>query len=159
MVARVIANSPADQAGLRPGDIIRVVDGNAVPGAKALRYYVISRNPGDRLIFNILRETPDGIVSLRLTAILVSEPGTVAPRSTARPALPGGPAVTAEPPINNMPRYVDFIDPAEHAFSVRVPVGWMIGGRLVRYGPITLAVIVQALVLLHHKAASMIFYG
>jgi hypothetical protein len=145
MVARVIANSPADQAGLRPGDIIRVIDGRAVPDANALRSYVISRHPGDRLIFNILRETPNGIVSLQLTAILASELGAVAPAHTARPASPGSSAVTAKLPVSSTPRYIGFIDPAEHAFSAQVPVGWMIGGRLVRYGPITIAVIVQAL--------------
>jgi PDZ domain-containing protein len=145
MVARVIANSPADQAGLRPGDFIRVVNGHTVPSAKAFRYYVISRNPGDRLIFNVLRETPGGIASLQLMAILESEPGTVVPPSTAREASPGGPAVIAKPSVSSIPHYVSFIDPAEHAFRVRVPVGWMIGGRLVRYGPITIAPVVQAL--------------
>jgi hypothetical protein len=41
--------------------------------------------------------------------------------------------------------YQSYVDPAEHAFVDSVPSGWRIGGRLVRYGPITIAPFVQAM--------------
>jgi len=43
------------------------------------------------------------------------------------------------------PRYERYVDPAEHAFVDSVPAGWRIGGRLVRYGPITIAPFIQAM--------------
>ena len=42
-------------------------------------------------------------------------------------------------------RYVRYIDPAERAFTDQVPAGWRVGGRLVRYGPLTIAPFVQAM--------------
>ena len=38
-----------------------------------------------------------------------------------------------------------YVDPSEQAFSVQVPAGWSVGGRMVRYGPISIAPFVQAI--------------
>jgi hypothetical protein len=37
------------------------------------------------------------------------------------------------------------MDPAERAFTDEVPSGWRVGGRLVRYGPLSIAPFVQAM--------------
>lgn len=42
-------------------------------------------------------------------------------------------------------RYVRYADPAENAFTVQAPAGWRVGGRMVRYGPISIAPFVQAM--------------
>ena len=41
--------------------------------------------------------------------------------------------------------YIRYVDPAEQAFAVSVPAGWATGGRMVRYGPISIAPFVQAM--------------
>ena len=42
-------------------------------------------------------------------------------------------------------KYARYVDPAEHAFTVQAPIGWRVGGRMVRYGPISIAPFVQAM--------------
>ena len=42
-------------------------------------------------------------------------------------------------------QYLRYVDPAEHSFTVLAPVGWRVGGRMVRYGPISIAPFVQAM--------------
>ena len=46
---------------------------------------------------------------------------------------------------SNSTRYVRYVDPAESAFSDEVPEGWRVGGRMVRYGPVTIAPFIQAM--------------
>ncbi len=41
--------------------------------------------------------------------------------------------------------YRQYVDPAEHAFADMVPEGWRVGGRMVRYGPVTIAPFEQAM--------------
>jgi hypothetical protein len=41
--------------------------------------------------------------------------------------------------------YRQYVDPAEHAFTDLVPDGWRVGGRMVRYGPLSLAPFLQAM--------------
>ncbi|MBV8783807.1 MAG: hypothetical protein JOZ67_06460, partial [Gammaproteobacteria bacterium] len=41
--------------------------------------------------------------------------------------------------------YKLFVDPTEHAFTLEVPTAWRVYGAMVRYGPISLAPVVQAL--------------
>ncbi len=54
---------------------------------------------------------------------------------------------TVSPGVNspNSIRYVDYVDPAENAFTDQAPEGWRVGGRLVRYGPVTIAPFIQAM--------------
>jgi hypothetical protein len=41
--------------------------------------------------------------------------------------------------------YRQYTDPAERAFTNMVPDGWRVGGRMVRYGPVTIAPFEQAM--------------
>lgn len=65
-IAAVIADSPADKAGLQRGDVITAVDGAAVEDMKALLSAIRDKNVGDALTLSILREgaTQDVTVTL-----------------------------------------------------------------------------------------------
>jgi serine protease Do len=52
-VAQVVPGTPADKAGLEPGDVILQVDGKPVTTADALRKYIASKKPGDILRLDV----------------------------------------------------------------------------------------------------------
>ena len=52
-VAEVVQGSPADKAGLEPGDVILQADGKPVTTADALRKYIASKKPGDVLRLDV----------------------------------------------------------------------------------------------------------
>ncbi len=54
-IARVDPGSPAREAGLRPGDILVSLDGQAVTSARALMLEISRRDPGSRLELEVLR--------------------------------------------------------------------------------------------------------
>lgn len=153
MVARLDSNGPAARAGLRQGDLIRSVNGHAVTDAGALQTYVFSKRPGAVLVMEVIRATNAGITSTRVTATLTSgASGSASPipcgargaalsstHAAAQPELPTPGGAQAEV------RYVRYADPAEGAFTALAPTGWRVGGRLVRYGPISIAPFVQAM--------------
>ena len=56
VVMRVAAGSPAEEAGLRKGDVILAVDGEEVKGFDDLREAVRAREPGDELALTVLRD-------------------------------------------------------------------------------------------------------
>ncbi|HET7216014.1 MAG TPA: PDZ domain-containing protein [Terriglobia bacterium] len=152
MLARVDPDGPAARAGLRPGDLIRTVNGQNVPDAVTLQNYVFAMHPGVVLTFDVLRSTYSGVSSNRVSVTLGFVPGespSPSPRGAARTAPPGPSAPPAEPPMAAASAagvsFVVYHDPAENAFTDAVPAGWRVGGRLVRYGPISIAPFVQAM--------------
>ncbi len=52
-VAQVVPGSPADKAGIQPGDVILSADGKAYNSDSALRQYLASRKPGDVVRLNV----------------------------------------------------------------------------------------------------------
>jgi PDZ domain-containing protein/BON domain-containing protein len=52
-VKSVIIGSPADKAGIKPGDVISEFDGNTVPDAKYLDLLVTHYSPGQRVQFRV----------------------------------------------------------------------------------------------------------
>jgi hypothetical protein len=52
-VKGVIIGSPADKAGIKPGDVISEFDGNTVPDAKYLDLLVLHYSPGQRVQFRV----------------------------------------------------------------------------------------------------------
>jgi PDZ domain len=148
MLARVDPDGPAARAGLRPGDLVRAANGQPVPDAVTLKNYVFAQHPGAVLTFDVLRSTYSGVSSIRVSVMLGSAQGegpSPSPGGAARTATPG----PAEPPMVAASaasiRFVVYRDPAENAFTDAVPAGWRVGGRLVRYGPISIAPFVQAM--------------
>jgi Do/DeqQ family serine protease len=55
LVAHTEPNSPAEQAGLQPGDVIQKIDGKNVASAKEVQNIVIKHKPDDRLNLLIAR--------------------------------------------------------------------------------------------------------
>ena len=66
----VVAGSPADEAGLQPGDIITAVDGLAVDRSNPLDLQVLRFAPGDEVTLDVLRDGE----SLQLDATLGTRP-------------------------------------------------------------------------------------
>jgi serine protease Do len=98
LINSVQPGSPAEQAGLRAGDVITALNGNAVDDPNALRNRIASTPPGIDVTLTILREGRDQQVRARLASLSKS-------KENADPASPGnGPGgehaqlgVTAEP--------------------------------------------------------------
>jgi hypothetical protein len=149
MVGQIDPNGPAAKAGLRRGDLIRAVNGNPVESGQALQTYIFSQRPGAVLVFDVMRRGASGYAESRVTATLDSPPGagpspTVA--AASREDAPPNPPPASDPGAGQADiRYVRYVDPRERAFTDQVPAGWRVGGRMVRYGPITIAPFVQAM--------------
>ncbi|HXN24229.1 MAG TPA: PDZ domain-containing protein [Candidatus Dormibacteraeota bacterium] len=54
-VQDVMRGGPADKAGLKPGDVIRKIDGRPVNGADELTALVANTNPGTSVTLDVLR--------------------------------------------------------------------------------------------------------
>lgn len=55
LVGEVAKDSPADQAGVKPGDVITRVDGKSVTDADALVSLITQRKPGDEITLTVTR--------------------------------------------------------------------------------------------------------
>jgi S1-C subfamily serine protease len=55
-ITGVLPSSPAEIAGLRPGDVVAAIDDVAVTGPRHLRSLVGTRRPGDRVRVRITRD-------------------------------------------------------------------------------------------------------
>jgi serine protease Do len=87
-VVRILPGSPADQAGLRGGDVILQVNGQEVTSSRTLRNLVFDSRPGTRLELGVRREG--------LSIPLVATVGRLRPaRPAAREA--GAPAAVSTP--------------------------------------------------------------
>ena len=56
LVDRVFPDTPAEQAGLRHGDIIREVDGQTLENSKELQNIISHKRPGDKVNIALLRK-------------------------------------------------------------------------------------------------------
>jgi M6 family metalloprotease-like protein len=72
VVAHVEPESPAAQAGLEKGDVLRQVDGRALSDAEVLRDLVHTKAPGDALQLAVLRRSKP--IKLRVTLAATSRP-------------------------------------------------------------------------------------
>jgi S1-C subfamily serine protease len=66
LVGDVLPGSPADQAGLQPGDVITAVDGVPLQEESRLAEILNSHKPGDQVTFEVLRENQTMTVSVTL---------------------------------------------------------------------------------------------
>lgn len=71
LVLDVVANSPAEQAGIEPGDVITQVNGTQVGGTRPLADFLTQFKPGDRLRLTVGR----GGATRMVTVTLGSAPG------------------------------------------------------------------------------------
>ena len=69
VITSVLKDSPADQAGLKPGDILRKVNGKNVKHADGVRNQLGLLKIGSQVIFDILRGGQPKQISLKVTAV------------------------------------------------------------------------------------------
>ncbi|HVF11756.1 MAG TPA: trypsin-like peptidase domain-containing protein [Actinomycetota bacterium] len=55
LIVQVVRNTPAEQAGLEPGDVIVLLEGKKVAGADDVKRSLDSKKPGDRVEMEIVR--------------------------------------------------------------------------------------------------------
>ena len=84
LVTAVTPDSPADQAGLRAGDVIVRFEGRPVRGAGALRWEVACTEAGTRISLHVLRNGK----LIRLEATLRPAPGDQTAPPKKRPGVP-----------------------------------------------------------------------
>jgi putative serine protease PepD len=65
-VGCVVAGGPADSAGLKAGDVITAVDGDAVSGTDALTANLASRAPGDKVTLTVSRNSSTQQIAVTL---------------------------------------------------------------------------------------------
>jgi serine protease Do len=65
-VAQVISGSPADQAGLQPGDVILQADGKPYSDYKALHDYIGTKKPNDTVRLQVWSQGAKKLVSVKL---------------------------------------------------------------------------------------------
>lgn len=66
MISGVLRGSPAERAGLRPGDILVAMDDQSVRGAREMLEMVAARTPGDTSRFRIQRNTSELELDVRI---------------------------------------------------------------------------------------------
>ena len=65
-VQSVIIGSPADKAGIKPGDVISEFDGNTVPDAQYLDLLIVHYSPGQRVQFRVWHDGQPEYLMARL---------------------------------------------------------------------------------------------
>jgi membrane-associated protease RseP (regulator of RpoE activity) len=65
-IGSVQSGSPADQAGLKAGDLITAVDGNAVASPQELRQRIVGHQPGDQVTITYTRAGASAQASVKL---------------------------------------------------------------------------------------------
>lgn len=72
LIRKVVPESPAEKAGLQPGDQITAIDGNPVQADQSLAEIIQAHKPGDELMLEILRPGEDS--PRQITVILGENP-------------------------------------------------------------------------------------
>ena len=67
-VSVVVPGSPAEEAGIRPGDLITEVDGERITEEAPLDEHILRYKPGDRVRLTLLRDDSKQRVTVRLAS-------------------------------------------------------------------------------------------
>lgn len=73
-IREVVSGSPADQAGVSPGDVITGVDGKSFSDTKSLQDYIKGKKPGDTVRLNIWSQGMKKMVSVKLGEMPAAQP-------------------------------------------------------------------------------------
>ncbi len=76
-VQQVFSGSPADQAGIQPGDVILQVDGEDFDNMKTLHDYIASKKPGDTIRLNVWSQGMKKFVAIKLGETPAEQPLSV----------------------------------------------------------------------------------
>ena len=93
LVADVAAGSPAEEAGLKPGDVIRTFNGHELSGAPALRDFIAQAGVGAKVKLGIVRGDQEHEVAIAV----VEAPTESMPATPKRVPALNGPSAKAEP--------------------------------------------------------------
>jgi serine protease Do len=88
LVADVMTNSPAEHAGLRPGDLVLSVDGKPVKEVKDLSRMAAGIQPGARVTIAVERAGADKSLNLVVGEMPTDETASVTPESKAEDTEP-----------------------------------------------------------------------
>jgi S1-C subfamily serine protease len=67
IVRRVISGSPAEEAGLQPGDLVTAANGDEIGEPKALAQLIESKEPGDEITLTVYRAGEAGPLEIQAT--------------------------------------------------------------------------------------------
>jgi len=116
-IAQVIADSPADKAGLKRGDVIKAVDGTTIDTAQELREQLKDKQVGDTVTLSIDRDGQTLDVSVTLEA----RPEPLPP---AIPLLPELEGIAADQLFSHVQGgQFNFTDEQGNPFTVTIDVG------------------------------------
>jgi serine protease Do len=73
-VQQVFSGSPADSAGIQPGDVILQADGKDFSSIKDLHDYIASKKPGDTIRLNVWSRGLKKFVAIKLTETPAAQP-------------------------------------------------------------------------------------
>lgn len=73
-VQQVFSGSPADQAGIQPGDVILQADGKSFDNIKDLHDYIASKKPGDTVRLNVWSQGVKKFVAIKLGETPAAQP-------------------------------------------------------------------------------------
>jgi serine protease Do len=76
-VQQVFSGSPADRAGIAPGDVILQVDGRNFNDIKSLHDYIASKRPGDTIRLNVWSQGMKKFVAIKLGETPAEQPLSV----------------------------------------------------------------------------------
>ena len=76
-VQQVFSGSPADQAGIAPGDVILQADGKEYDSIKALHDYIASKRPGETIRLNVWSQGVKKFVAIKLGESPAEQPLSV----------------------------------------------------------------------------------
>ncbi len=76
-VQQVFSGSPADQAGIAPGDVILQADGKSFDSIKVLHDYIASKKPGDTIRLNVWSQGMKKFVAIKLGETPAEQPLSV----------------------------------------------------------------------------------
>lgn len=161
VVEMVKPGGPADQAGVKPGDIVVAVNGTAVDRAATMTRLIGAMAPSQTALLSVIGRS--GLSAQRLTiAVTIAAPNGASetgsnsaphatpapPTSSTRSPAPipsAGTAKSTSAAVLSVSGYVRLMDPLEQAFTVEVPLGWNSVGALARQAALQINPYVRSL--------------
>lgn len=150
LIDQVAPGSPAENAGLKPGDLLIAINGKSIDRATTLTRIVSSMAPNETAHLSVIRA---GGHRLMIAAVIGSPGGHSAQQPTPQSATPPratAPSATAIPsgaPAKPLAiqGYTRITDPWEKSFTIEVPAGWRAEAGLVRHAALQIRPYVRAL--------------
>ncbi|MBV8344772.1 MAG: trypsin-like peptidase domain-containing protein [Candidatus Eremiobacteraeota bacterium] len=84
-VQQVFSGSPADQAGIQPGDVILQADGKSFDSVKSLHDYIGGKKPGDTIRLNVWSQGLKKFVAIKLGETPAEQPLSVQQQQQQQP--------------------------------------------------------------------------